>query len=56
MQTARYEAAIKYISEYECIYVKEYHKSPPSMLRLNDFLIACQINNIEMNLRNIEFL
>ena len=26
------------------------------MLRLDDFLIACQIENIEMDLRNIELL
>ena len=56
MQIARYEAVIRYISEYQCIYMKKYHKWSPSMLRLNDFLIACQIKDIEMNLRNIELL
>ena len=56
MQIARYEAVIRYKSEYQCIYVKKYHKWSPSMLRLNEFLIVCQIENIEMNLRNIELL
>ena len=56
MQIARYEAVIRYISEYQCIYLKKYHKWSPSMLRLNDFSIARQIKNIEINLRNIELL
>ena len=56
MHIARYEAVIRYVSEYQCIYVKQYHKWSPSVLRLKDFLNACQIKNIEMNLRNIELL
>ena len=56
MQISRYEAVIRYVSEYQCIYVKKYQKWSPSMLRLNNFLIACQIKDIEMNLRNIELL
>ena len=44
MQMARYEAVIRYISEYQCIYVKNITNNP------------LQIKNIEMNLQNIELL
>ena len=54
MQIARYEAVIRYISEYR----EKISHSQMILLsvKIKWVLIACQIKNIEMNLRNIELL
>ena len=53
MQIARYEAMIRYISEYQCIYVK-ISQIIIFNVKFKRVLIASQIKNIEMNLRNID--
>ena len=55
LQIARFEAVMRYISEYPCICVKKYQMIL-SYVKIKRVLIACQIINIEMNLRNIELL
>ena len=54
MQIARYEAVIRYIREYQCIYVKKISQMILFNVKIKRVLIACHIKNIDMNLRNID--